>query len=51
MHVSSVTHRYAAIPDVKKFLTSWEAGSYAATKLANVIFAYECQRRWGSGPP
>ena len=45
VHVSSVTHRYASIPDVNKFLTTWEAGSYAATKLANVAFAYECQRR------
>lgn len=48
VHVSSVTHRYAAIPSVPSFLTSWEAGSYSATKLANVLFAYECQRRWGS---
>jgi hypothetical protein len=23
VHVSSVTHRYAAIPDVSRFLTSW----------------------------
>lgn len=48
VHVSSVTHRYASIPCVPNFLTSWTAGSYAATKLANVIFAHECQRRWGA---
>ena len=48
VHVSSVTHRYASIANVKNFLTSWDAGSYAATKLANVLFAYECHRRWGA---
>ena len=46
-HVSSVTHRYAAIADARAFLRVWERGSYAATKLANVVFANECQRRWG----
>jgi NAD(P)-dependent dehydrogenase (short-subunit alcohol dehydrogenase family) len=48
VHVSSVTHRYASIPSVRRFLTQWDAGSYAATKLANVLFAYECHRRWGA---
>ena len=48
VHVSSVTHRYASIPSVDRFLTQWDAGSYAATKLANVLFAYECHRRWGA---
>ena len=48
VHDSSVTHRYASIPSVNRFLTEWDAGSYAATKLANVLFAYECHRRWGA---
>ena len=47
VHVSSVTHRYASVASVPKFLRDWDVGSYAATKLANVMFAYEIARRWG----
>lgn len=48
VNVSSVTHRYAAIGSTKQFLNSGLThGSYACTKLANVVFANECQRRWG----
>ena len=50
VHVASAAHRYASIAgDTKTFTSSGlNQGSYAATKLANVVFAYECQRRWGS---
>ena len=46
-HVSSVTHRYASVASVHRFLRDWTEGSYANTKLANAQFARECQRRWG----
>ena len=62
VNVSSVTHRYASVyfpksdahtgasgKNVSCFLTSWSHGSYAASKLANVVFANECQRRWNAG--
>ena len=48
-HVSSVTHRYASVASVHRFLRDWTEGSYANTKLANAQFARECQRRWGPG--
>lgn len=49
VNVSSVTHRYGRIfPDTSQFLTTWKHGSYYPnTKLANVMFAYELQRRMG----
>ncbi|KAL4419578.1 hypothetical protein ABPG77_003604 [Micractinium sp. CCAP 211/92] len=48
VNVSSVTHRYGWVGDVRKFLPSWRPGSYyPSTKLANVLFAYELQRRLG----
>lgn len=33
------------IQDPKAFLFDWDAGQYAETKLANVLFTYEAQRR------
>lgn len=35
------------IKDAKAFLTEWRSGYYEHTKLANVLFAYELQRRLG----
>ncbi|MEW5310781.1 MAG: hypothetical protein WDW38_002545 [Sanguina aurantia] len=46
--VSSVTHRIVTIRDVKAFLKEWRSGFYFNTKLANVLFAYELQRRLGA---
>ena len=49
VHVSSVTHRYASIPSVRRFLIvgRWHVICRHG-KLANVLFAYECHRRWGA---
>ncbi|MEW5307215.1 MAG: hypothetical protein WDW36_009623 [Sanguina aurantia] len=46
--VSSVTHRIVTIRDVTAFLKEWRSGFYFNTKLANVLFAYELQRRLGA---
>ena len=32
---------------LQAFLTDWRSGYYEHTKLANVLFAYELQRRLG----
>ncbi|KAF5827890.1 hypothetical protein DUNSADRAFT_18581 [Dunaliella salina] len=45
--VASITHRTARIKDPKAFLTEWRSGFYEHSKLANVLFAYELQRRLG----
>lgn len=45
--VASVLHRMASIKDVQAFLTDFRSGLYQHTKLANVFFAYELQRRLG----
>lgn len=45
--VSSATHRYAAIPDPDEFLSKTEVAQYPDTKLAQVFFTYEAQRRLG----
>ncbi|GAB4813415.1 hypothetical protein N2152v2_000461 [Parachlorella kessleri] len=50
VNVSSVTHRYGRAPtSLATFLQDWRQGSYyPTTKLANVLFAYELQRRLGA---
>lgn len=35
------------LQDAKAFLTDWSKGRYWNTKLSNVYFTYECQRRLG----
>lgn len=45
--VASVTHRMVTIKDAVAFLTDWRSGYYENTKLANVLFGYELQRRLG----
>ncbi|KAI3424130.1 hypothetical protein D9Q98_009490 [Chlorella vulgaris] len=48
VNLSSVTHRFGWLGDVARFLPSWVPGSYyPSTKLANVLFANEMQRRLG----
>ncbi|GAB4816237.1 hypothetical protein N2152v2_003283 [Parachlorella kessleri] len=48
VNVSSVTHRYGVIGDPwYDFLRGPQGHSYENTKLANVLFAYELQRRLG----
>ena len=49
VNVSSVMHRSGSVDsDPIRFLRDWRKGSqYANTKLANVLFAYESQRRLG----
>lgn len=47
VNVSSVTHRFCFIKDPVGFLKKWSSGGYAHTKLANVLFTYEAQRRMG----
>ncbi|PNW72029.1 hypothetical protein CHLRE_16g685400v5 [Chlamydomonas reinhardtii] len=46
--VASVTHRTTVMKDAKAFLTDWRSGYYQHSKLANVLFAYELQRRLGN---
>ncbi len=52
VNVSSIMHRAASVDsNIHRFLTDWNKGSqYANTKLANVLFTYEAQRRWASRP-
>ncbi|KXZ55707.1 hypothetical protein GPECTOR_2g1257 [Gonium pectorale] len=46
--VASVTHRTTIMKDARAFLTDWRSGYYQHSKLANVLFAYELQRRLGN---
>ncbi|CAL8464655.1 g4190 [Coccomyxa elongata] len=51
INVSSVTHRYGLIDNPATFLsrsTIGVGGQYPATKLGNVLFTYELQRRLGN---
>jgi len=48
VNVSSITHRLAFIPKVEDFLRVFKRGQYAHTKLANVLFTYEAQRRYAA---
>uniref|UniRef100_A0A7S0RWZ8 Uncharacterized protein n=1 Tax=Chlamydomonas leiostraca TaxID=1034604 RepID=A0A7S0RWZ8_9CHLO len=45
--VASIKHRETRIKDAKAFLTDWRSGYYEHSKLANVLMAYELQRRLG----
>ena len=49
VNVSSIMHRSGHVDsDPGRFLKDWDKGSqYSNTKLANVLFAYEAQRRLG----
>ena len=49
VNVSSIMHRSGHVDaDIWSFLTDWRKGSqYSNTKLANVLFTYEAQRRLG----
>ena len=48
VNVASVEHRNAFIKDIKKFMFDAKKFLYSETKLANVLFAYEHQRRLGT---
>ncbi|KAG7668633.1 hypothetical protein Ndes2526B_g03742 [Nannochloris sp. 'desiccata'] len=48
VNVSSITHRFSYIGAPETFLTNWKQGSnYGNSKLANALFAFECNRRLG----
>ena len=45
VNVASVEHRKAFIKDINKFMFDGKKFLYSETKLANVLFAFEYQRR------
>lgn len=47
INISSIMHRLGSVgSEPSTYLTNWHQGSqYASTKLANVLFAFELQRR------
>lgn len=45
--VASILHRMVTMKDAMAFLTDWRSGYYEHSKLANVLFGYELQRRLG----
>lgn len=46
VNVSSIMSRYARLSKPEKFLKEFDCGKYSATKLANILFSFELQRRW-----
>ena len=48
VNVASVEHRNGYIRDIKKFMFDAKKFLYSETKLGNVLFTYEHQRRLGS---
>lgn len=48
VNVASVEHRVGYITDIKKFMFDGKQFLYSATKLGNVLFTYEHQRRLGA---
>lgn len=48
VNVASVEHRVGYIMDIKKFMFDGKQFLYSATKLGNVLFTYEHQRRLGA---
>ena len=48
VNVASVEHRVGYIKNIKKFMFDGKQFLYSATKLGNVLFTYEHQRRLGA---
>lgn len=48
VNVASVEHRNGYVRDIKKFMFDAKKFLYSETKLGNVLFTYEHQRRLGS---
>lgn len=49
VNVSSVMHRFASVSNARDALFSWKrgGGDYSVSKLNNLLFTYELQRRLG----